>query len=196
MLKVGVTGGIGSGKSLVCSIISAMGFPVYNADLEARTIIDTDPTVIGAIVNLFGESVYVHGLLDRKKVGALVFSNPALLNQLNMIVHPAVARHFDQWVEQYEHRALVVKETAILFESGAYRSVDRVVAVTAPLELRVERVVTRDGVSPEEVMKRIGNQLPEEVVRARSHYIIENDSSKLLLPQVVNVVERLLNRKD
>jgi dephospho-CoA kinase len=196
MLKVGVTGGIGSGKSLVCSIISAMGFPVYNADLEARTIVNTDPVVIGAIINLFGEGVYENGQLDRKKVGALVFSNPALLNQLNMIVHPAVARHFDQWVEQHEHRALVVKETAILFESGAYRGVDRIVAVTAPLDLRIRRVVERDSISPEEVMKRIGNQLPEEVIRARSHYVIDNDDVKLLLPQVVVVLEGLLNRKE
>jgi dephospho-CoA kinase len=192
MLKVGVTGGIGSGKTLICSVISAMGYPVFNADLEARQIIDNDPNVVLSVKKLFGDSIYTEGILDRKKVAEIVFSNPILLEELNAIVHPAVGAFFDAWVLQFKSRSLVIKEAAILFESGAYKSVDKTIVVTAPLEIRVKRVMDRDKVSRDVVINRLNNQFPQEELVKRADFVIENDEVQLLLPQIVKVIDILV----
>ncbi len=192
MLKVGVTGGIGSGKTLVCSIISAMGYPVFNADLEARRIIDSDSNVVCSIKKVFGDSIYVNGILNRKEVAKIVFSDPFLLEKLNSIVHPAVAKHFSRWILPYSSRSLVIEEAAILFESGAYRSVDKTIVVTAPNELRMCRVNERDGISRETILGRMNNQLPQEDLVRKCDYIIENDGVQLILPQIVRVINDIL----
>ena len=196
MLKIGVTGGIGSGKSFVCSIISAMGYPVFNADIEARKIIDIDPEVVSSIKTLFGDAIYVNGQLDRRKVAELVFSNPFQLAQLNSIVHPAVANYFEKWANLYCSRPLIIKEAAILFESGAYQSVDKTIIVTAPLEIRIRRVEQRDGASRETILNRMSNQLPQEELIKRGDFIIENDGIQLILPQIVTVVNSLLKESE
>jgi len=192
MLKVGVTGGIGSGKTLVCSIISAMGYPVFNADLEARRIIDSDSNVVCSIKKIFGDSIYVNGILNRKEVAKIVFSDPFLLEKLNSIVHPAVAKHFSRWILPYSSRSLVIEEAAILFESGAYRSVDKTIVVTAPNELRIQRIKERDGISRETILGRMNNQLPQEELIKKCDYIIENDGVQLILPQIVRVINDIL----
>ena len=192
MLKVGVTGGIGSGKTLVCSIISAMGYPVFNADLEARRIIDSDSNVVCSIKKIFGDSIYVNGILNRKEVAEIVFSDPFLLEKLNSIVHPVVAEYFNRWILHYSSRSLVIEEAAILFESGAFRAVDKTIVVTAPNELRIQRIKERDGISRETILGRMNNKLPQEELIKKCDYIIENDGVQLILPQIVRVINDIL----
>jgi len=191
MLKLGVTGGIGSGKTFVCTIISAMGYPVFNADYEAKMLINNDIRVINAIKNLFGDGIYINGELNRKKVAELVFSNSLMLEKLNSIVHPVVIDYFNQWTNQYSSKSIVVKEAAILFESGANIGLDKVIGVVSPLELRIKRVIERDNTSYEAVLNRIKNQYPQEELIKKCDYIIENDGVNLLLPQIINVIDEL-----
>jgi dephospho-CoA kinase len=192
MLKLGVTGGIGSGKTQVCSIISAMGYPVFNADSVARRIVEEDSKIISSIKEVFGDDIYVNDLLNRKRVAELVFSNPNLLEILNSIVHPAVKEYFNNWVLKYQSRSLVVEEAAILFESGTYKNLDKIVVVTAPLELRINRVKERDGVSREAILNRINSQFSQDELIKRADYIIENDGVQLILPQIVAIINDLL----
>ncbi len=192
MIKLGVTGGIGSGKTLVCSIISAMGFPVFNADLEARRIVDSNDYVVSSIKKIFGDEIYINKQLERKKVSEIVFTNPAKLESLNSIIHPAVGAYFNEWLFLNSMRPLVVKEAAILFESGAYKSVDKSISVIAPIELRVKRVMERDGCSRDSILNRINNQISQEELIKRSDYIIENDGVKLILPQIVRIINDLV----
>lgn len=191
MLKLGVTGGIGSGKTLVCTIISSMGYPVFNADYEAKRLIDNDIQIIDSIKGLFGEEIYSNNQLNRKKVAELVFTNPVLLEKLNSIVHPAVIEYFNQWVDEHKSKSIVVKEAAILFESGANNGLDKIIGVVAPLELRIQRVIDRDKVTYESVLSRINNQYPQDELLKKCDYIIENDGVKLLLPQIVRIIEEL-----
>lgn len=192
MIKLGVTGGIGSGKSLVCSIISAMGYPVFNADIEARRIVDTDSGVVLSIKKLFGNEIYINNQLNRRRVAEIAFSNQEMLVKLNSIIHPAVAEHFIYWIIQHQSRELVVEEAAILFESGAYKYLDKIITVIAPTEIRVERVMNRDGISEQFVLSRMNNQLPQDELIKRSDYIIENDGVKLILPQIVRIINDIV----
>ncbi|NVO10632.1 MAG: dephospho-CoA kinase [Bacteroidales bacterium] len=192
MLKIGVTGGIGSGKTQVCSIISAMGYPIFNADLVARRIVEEDSKIIMSIKEVFGDNIYSNGLLNRKRVAELVFSNPKLLETLNYIVHPAVKDYFNNWVLNYHSRSLVVEEAAILFESDTYKDLDKIIVVSAPLEVRINRVKKRDGMSREAILNRINSQLHQEELIKRGDYIIENDEVQLILPQIVVIINDLL----
>lgn len=192
MLKLGVTGGIGSGKTQVCSIISAMGYPVFNADSVARWIVEEDSKIISCIKEVFGDDIYVNDLLNRKRVAELVFSNPNLLETLNSIVHPAVKEYFNNWVLKYQSRSLVVEEAAILFESGNYKNLDKIIVVTAPVVLRINRVKERDGVSREAILNRINSQFSQDELIKRGDYIIENDGVQLILPQIVAIINDLL----
>ncbi len=192
MLKLGVTGGIGSGKTQVCSIISAMGYPVFNADSVARRIVEEDSKIISCLKEVFGDDIYVNDLLNRRRVAELVFSNPKLLEKLNSIVHPAVKGYFNNWVLKYQSRSLVVEEAAILFESGTYKNLDKIIVVTAPLELRISRVKERDSVSREAILNRIKSQFSQDELIKRGDYIIENDGVQLILPQIIVIINDLL----
>jgi len=195
MLRVGVTGGIGSGKSLVCEIIARMGFPVYNADLEARNLTNTNSTIIAKVKALLGNDIYTKEGLDRKRTALMVFQDAGLLNKLNAIIHPEVANHFSSWCELHAESPLVFLEAAILLESGMDKLMDRIVAITAPLQTRIRRVVERDGISPEEVERRMGHQLDEKELVAKSDIVIRNDGEELLLPRVVRAIEYLKGMK-
>lgn len=192
MLKIGVTGGIGSGKSLVCDIISKMGYPVYNADSEARNLTNTHPIIVSEIKKLFGDRIYLKGNLNRKGLAKKVFSNARLLEKLNAIVHPVVAEHFSQWVLDNSKSKLVFKEAAILFESGAFKQVDLVVAVWAPVDIRIDRVCKRDGITKVDVLQRMYNQINEDELLGRADYVIKNDEKALLVPQINSLIEQLL----
>ncbi len=189
-LRIGITGGIGSGKTTVSRVFEALGFPVYYADLEAKKIIETDAQVINKISNLFGSDIYLSGKLDRKRLASLVFNDNDLLNKINGIVHPAVAIHFENWVSK-STSAIVFKEAAILFESGAYKQVDKTILVTAPLDLRVKRVTERDGVLAEDVKKRIANQMSENELLKLTNFTVVNDGNTLVLPQLLSIIENL-----
>lgn len=191
MLTVGITGGIGSGKSFVAQVIHSLGYPVFHADTQARIISDTDPNAVEAIRLLFGDEIYNEYGLDRKRVASMVFTNPNLLQSLSAIVHPLVAKQFMQWVELHSRSPLVFKETAILFESKLDGMVAKVIAVTAPVNLRISRVIARDGATQEQVLDRMRNQLPDHELVRKADFVITNDGKQLILPQVIDTIDRL-----
>lgn len=192
MIKAGITGGIGSGKTTVCEVFELLGVPVYYADLEAKNMLDNDPAVFQAIIKLFGNNVLQSlGKIDRKKLAAAIFNDKNKLEALNRIVHPAVALHYEQWCLNNNSAPYTVKEAAILFESGSYRNVDKIITVTAPAGLKIERVMKRDKVSSGEVEKRMAAQLTDEEKMKRSDFVIINNEAQLLIPQVLKIHNEL-----
>ena len=170
---IGLTGGIGSGKSRVVALFSTLGVPCYIADFEAKRLMNNQPEVKAAIVDLFGEQAYVEGDLNRSYLSQIVFAKPEKLKALNAIVHPAVAKDFFAWVEQ-QKASFVIKEVAILFETGGYKNVDKTVLITAPETIRIERVMLRDGVTAEEVKARMRNQWTDAQRKPLADFVIEN----------------------
>ncbi len=194
MLKIGITGGIGNGKTTVCRLFELFGIPVYYADDEAKKILNSDNKVKESVLKIFGNSILsAEGIIDRKKLAGLVFNKKEELDKLNAIIHPAVGLHFDNWVNQ-QKAPYCIKEAAILFESGAYKQVDKIITVLAPLELKIMRSIKRDGITKEEVMVRIQNQLSDEEKVKRSDFVIVNDEQQLLIPQVLKLHTQLLNK--
>lgn len=195
MFQVGITGGIGSGKTLVCSIFDKIGIPVYDADSRARSLMNHDPGLVSEITDLLGEEAYRDGSLDREYVAGKVFMNEDLLNRLNRIVHPAVRDDYLQWVKERTDVPYVIEEAAILFESGAHRFMDLTVLVYAPEDLRIRRVMERDGVSEEEVRMRMRHQMNEEEKKKLADQMISNDGTEMLLPQIIWLHEYILKNK-
>jgi len=195
MIKVGLTGGIGSGKSTVSKVFARLGIPVYLADEEARQLVDNSTEIKSAIQQYFGKDILdKEGHLRRKALAEIVFKDKVKLDQLNSIIHPAVQKHFVAWASGQVPFPYVIKEAAILFESGSYKNVDVVITVSAPLELRIKRIEQRDGVSRESVLERIKNQLSEEERIKRSQYVINNDEEQLLIPQILSVHQELIKK--
>jgi len=195
MYQVGITGGIGSGKTLVCSVLEALGIPVYYADREAKRIMMEHPVLKERIEKLFGKEAYRDDQLDNRYVGNLVFRNRALLEQLNNLVHPAVREDYRNWVSGWYDVPYVVEEAAILFESGGYRLLDKTVLVYAPSELRIKRVMKRDGVEAEDVKRRMMYQMDEEQKRILADEILVNDDRQMLIPQIVSLHEEIIKSK-
>ncbi len=187
MKKIGITGGIGSGKSIICRVFSVLDVPVYDADTRAKWLTSNDPGIIQGMKKIFGDSVYKEGILDRKMVAAKVFPEPALLQKINALIHPAVARDFDAWV-QSKHVPYVLKEAALIFESGSNKGLDAVINVSAPAELRIQRVLDRDShrtrKDVEDIIKR---QMSDEDRAKAADFEIVNDSSRLVIPQVLKL---------
>ena len=194
MIKVGVTGGIGSGKSTVCRIFESLGIPVFRADEESRRLLTEDEDVKKQVIALLGESVIQNGKPDRKKIAEMVFNNPEKLQGLNAIIHPKVRDGLKQWMAK-QNTPWVIEEAAILFESGAYKNMDAVIVVSAQKELRIQRVVGRDNVTREHVLERMKNQLSEEERRKRADFIIENDDKQMLIPQAIEIFKTLSRGK-
>jgi len=195
MYQVGITGGIGSGKTLVCRVLETLGVPVYYADREARRLMNGHPVLRKGIEELLGKEAYEGNQLDRRYVGTRVFGNRNLLEKLNSLVHPVVRKDYQSWVTRNREVPYVVEEAAILFESGASRFLDRTVLIYAPSELRIRRVMERDGVSREEVKKRMMHQMDEEEKRILADEVIVNDDREMLLPQIIALHENIVNRK-
>jgi len=192
MFKVGITGGIGSGKSTVCEIFESLGVPVFNADKEARAI-TSDPEVRKEIVEFFGEEMYVGDQLQREEMARVVFGDEQKLTKLNSIIHPQVKKAYDRWLLRHNDHPYTLKEAAILFESNGAENLDRVIVVTAPDELRIERVMKRDGVNRESVVNRMNKQWPQEELIKRSDFRIVNDGNELLIPQVLKIHRKILS---
>ena len=190
--KIGITGGIGSGKSTVCMIFETLGIPVYNADKQAKRLMNTDSELKSAIEKYFGNNVYCNGILDRRRLAEIVFSDKTALEILNSMVHPAVARDFDKWCLR-QTALYVIEESAIIFECDIAHRFDKVILVTAPDDIRIERTCTRDKVTPETVKQRMKNQLPEEKKIALAQYIIYNDKTMMIIPQVIEIHRLLTN---
>jgi dephospho-CoA kinase len=194
MLIAGVTGGIGSGKSTVCRIFSQLGVPVFNADEEGRRLISSERQVLNKIKKLFGNTIIVSGEINRKKIASIVFKDKEKLAKLNAIIHPAVRKNFKAWVKE-QRTNWVIEEAAILVETGFAKELDTLIVVVAPDELRIKRVVERDGVTRQDVSIRISNQMPQTSIMKQANYIIVNDDKQLVIPQVLNIFKDLNKKK-
>ncbi|MEN8203336.1 MAG: dephospho-CoA kinase [Bacteroidota bacterium] len=195
MIQVGLTGGIGSGKTLVCSVLEKFGVAVYYADEEARRLMNTDPGLMRQIEELFGQEAYRNGTLDRGLLAGRVFDDSPMLAKLNALVHPAVREHYSNWVELQADVPYVVEEAAILFESGSDRYMDMNVLIWADKEERIQRVMQRDGVSRDQVEKRMHMQISEEEKKRRADIVIYNDGREMLLPQIIKLHNTILKRR-
>ncbi|TWJ04706.1 dephospho-CoA kinase [Mucilaginibacter frigoritolerans] len=188
MLKIGITGNIGSGKTTVSKIFEVLGIPVFYADDAAKNAMVNDVILINEIKIAFGDTSYFEdGTLNRKYIAGIVFNDNAKLAKLNSLVHPATFRAFDTWVKQHKHVPYVLKEAALLFESDSYKMCDYTIMVQAPLEIRIQRVMKRDGLTREEVESRNAHQFSEEKKSQLADHIIKNDDSQLVIPQVLNL---------
>jgi len=189
MLRIGLSGGIGSGKSTVAGILAKMGYPVFYSDHEAKRLYDENPVLQKQLVDLFGPAIYRDGQLNKAFFAQQLFSNAELKAQVTALVHPLVRKAFEVWAQQ-QVSDLVFNEAAILFETGAYKDFDATVLVTAPIETRIERVQKRDLISREAVLQRIANQWPDSKKMNLTPYIITNDGQPLL-QQIEDVISKL-----
>ena len=193
ILKVGITGGIGSGKTTVCRVFETLGIPVYYADSQARQLMVSDPRLVAGVKALFGARAYLKdGTLNRPFIAKQVFNNKEKLQQLNSLVHPAVAEDGVRWHCAQENVPYTLKEAALLFESGNYKQLDKVITVFAPEELRIRRVMERDQISAGEVRARMDKQMVEEEKIKRSDFVIYNDEEHSLIQQVLDIHRTLL----
>ncbi len=200
-LKVGITGGIGSGKTTVCKIFETLGIPVYYADERAKSLMTEDEELILGVKTLFGnEAYYPDGALNRKYIGDIAFHNPLILNQLNALVHPAVLKDGNRWHNEQLNVPYTLKEAALLYESDSYKYLDQIVTVFAPQSMRLERVIKRSAPSPahsassltkEHIEARMAKQLSEDEKMKRADFIIYNDGQQPLIPQVLKIHQKL-----
>ena len=196
MLKIGITGGIGSGKTTACRLFEKLGVPVYYADDRAGWIQNNDPELIEAIKQVFGEGIYVNRNLDRESLGKIVFSDKNKLDVLNKIVHPAVFKDANEWQEKQKKAgaACTLKEAALLFETGSYKTLDKIIVVSAPLDLRIERVMKRDNLNKDEVLKRIENQIPQEDKEKMADFVLNNTDLESLEKEVKQLHKLILEK--
>lgn len=188
MLKIGLTGNIGSGKTTICKMFEILGVPVFYADDAAKKAMVTDGVLINEIKAAFGQQAYfADGTLNRKYLANIVFNNDEEINKLNLLVHPAAFRAFDEWVKGIDRVPYVLKEAALLFESGSYKLCDYTVTVQAPLQTRMERVMQRDGLTRAEAESRNAHQFTEQQKTALANYVINNDDKQLVIPQVLQL---------
>lgn len=186
MLKIGLTGGIGSGKSTVAKIFETLGIPVYYADAEAKRLMNSSETLKKVIRQNFGEATYENDQLNRKYLAGIVFNDPEKLELLNALIHPVTINDAEQWMQQ-QSAPYSIKEAALLFESGAAENLDFIVGVYAPQALRIKRVMKRDGLIADEIMKRINRQVNEEMKMKLCDFVITNNEQELLVPQVLKL---------
>lgn len=195
MLKLGITGGIGSGKSTACRLFELLGIPVYYADPRAKALMNEDVQLRKALIKTFGEEVYsAQQELNRAHLSSLVFNNQTKLKQLNALVHPAVAKDYERWHKQQKNVPYTLKEAALLFESGSYKKLDAVIVVNSPLELRITRTMQRDGSTREAILQRINNQLSDKERNRLGQYFLNNDEEHSLIEQVVKLHQQLLEK--
>lgn len=188
MFRIGITGGIGSGKTTVCKVFELLGIPVFYADSIAKSIMHTDAELKDQIIRVFGKDSYSeNGDLNRAYISSIVFKDEAELQKLNSLVHPAVFRAFDLWVSEQVNVPYVMKEAALLFESDSYKMCDQTILVLAPEEIRIARVTERDMISEDEVKLRMKKQWPDAEKQKLANYILRNDESHLLIPEIIDL---------
>lgn len=185
-LKIGITGGIGSGKTLVSGIFEKLGAPTYNADDRAKWLMNNNPQIIKKVIDLFGPKAYINKELNRTLIAGQVFKDKSLLAQLNAIVHPIVFNDFDKWYDAQTFQ-YVLKEAALLFESESYKDLDAIITIDAPLDIRLKRASIRDQKSEAEIKGRIKNQYPNEIKVKAADFVINNDGITPILPQVLQL---------
>lgn len=190
MLRIGLTGGIGSGKSTIARMFEVLGVPVYYADKASKKLYNTDKELMAALKQHFGEDIYIDGEINKTRLAEIVFNDEKKLALLNSLVHPPTIRDAEKWMSK-QNSPYVVKEAALLFESGSVASLDYVIGVKAPVALRIKRVMDRDGVSRDEVMRRINRQIDEEIKMKLCDFIIQNNEQQLVIPQVLALHQKL-----
>lgn len=191
VLKVGLTGGIGSGKSTVAQLFEVLGIPVYYADIEAKKLMNDDTELKKAIIAHFGKEAYTNEVLNRKYISTIVFSDPLKLELLNSIVHPATKKDGENWMH-LQKAVYAIHEAALIFEANVSDRLDYVIGVSSPKELRIKRAMERDNVTREEIIKRMTKQLDEEIKMSKCDFVVINDEQQLLIPQVLELHEKLI----
>ncbi|MFT3994290.1 MAG: dephospho-CoA kinase [Dysgonomonas sp.] len=191
MIQVGITGGIGSGKSTISEIFSLCGVPVYIADKESKKLTNSSPIIREKLIKNFGDTIYANGVLNKSLLASYIFGNKNNLELVNSIIHPEVEKDYLNWVVNNKKYNIVAKEAAILFESGFQKFVDKVIMVYTPLEMRIERTMKRDGISREKVLERINNQMSDEKKIKLSDFVIVNDGTESLIGQVISILNQL-----
>ncbi len=191
MLKIGIAGGIGSGKSVVANILQQMGFPVYDSDSRAKALTQTNADIRQQLTAMFGDNLFKDNILDKKALSQLIFSSDKNLKAVNAIIHPVVVGDFATWTTR-QNAAAVFLESAILMESGLYQKMDKIILVTAPEKLRIDRVMKRSQLSEKEIQQRMQMQKTEEALAEKADFVILNDEKHLLIPQVRSILQKLL----
>ncbi len=192
MKRIGITGGIGSGKTYIASVFQSFRIPIFNADIQAKKVMTSSRKLIKVVKEEFGNDIYKDSDLNKEKLASIVFSNSDKLQKLNSLVHPIVKEEFNNWYMK-QTSPYVIKEAAILFESNSHIELDAVICVSAPLDLRIKRLLIRDDYSDNEIKKRIDNQISQEKKEKLSDYIIVNDEKELLLPTIIKIHKELLS---
>jgi dephospho-CoA kinase len=190
-MTLGITGGIGSGKTSVCRVFHALGIPVFSADPEAKDIMENDKGITLELNSIAGKDLYANGSLDRTALATLIFNDNALLEKVNALVHPVVFDHFRKWRSE-QTAPYVIMEAAILIESGASKLVDRIATISAPVEERISRIIHRNSLSREQVMERIRNQMDDETKIRLSDYVIHNSENDMIIPSILKIHEDIL----
>lgn len=196
MLKIGITGGIGVGKSIVCRMFQVLGIPVYDADTRAKWVMQHDLALKQELQEAFGEATYTPaGQLNRPYLASVVFNNQERLSHLNALVHPHVGTDFEKWAARHPNAPYLIKEAALMFESESWRQMDEIIVVSAPLAIRIKRLLKRDPHRSEDDIKAIiSKQLSEEAKIARANHVVNNDDKQLLIPQVLSLHQQFLSR--
>jgi dephospho-CoA kinase len=194
MKRIGLTGGIGSGKSFIAQIIEHMGYPVYYSDARAKELTKSNPSIKTGLISLFGEEVFVGNQLNAELISSKIFHNDELRTKVNELIHPIVRADFEKWALN-QHSALVFNEAAILFETGSYRNFDAIVLVCAPIELKIERVMNREKSSREAVLERMSKQWSDEDKMKLTDYSILNDNQTPILIQLEEIINNLLSKQ-
>ena len=189
-IKIGVTGGIGTGKTTVCTIFKKIGIPIFNADDQSKILLKKNENVISKIIKVFGDNILDKKKIDTKKLGHIVFTNKQKLIELNNILHPRVIEKFDNWLLEQDSK-YIIKESALLFESNTYKNLDKIILIQSPLKLRIKRVCSRDNRTKNEVSKIIKNQLKQSEYIKLVDYIISNNEKTLITPQVMAIHKQL-----
>jgi len=189
-IKIGLTGGIGSGKSMVSKLLTTYEIPIYDSDTRAKSLMETDDNIISSITQMLGKEAYTDGKLNRRFVAEEVFASSSKLLQINTIVHSAVIDDFSRWAE-LQATDILVFESAIIFENGLEKYFDKIIAVVAPQKLRIERVKRRSGLSRKEILNRIKNQTSSKTLRQRADYVVINDDRTAIIPQVERILKSI-----
>lgn len=191
MIRLGITGGIGSGKSTVTDIVKLLDIPVYIADIESKKLTESSPIIREKLIEAFGDNLYNGYKLNKQLLASYIFNDKHKLAIANSIIHPVVDEHFCEWVENHQHHPIIALEAAILYESGMERLTDKIMVVYTPLEERIRRTMLRDNTTRDKVLERINSQLSDDEKVKRADYVVYNDETKSLIQQSLNILEKL-----
>lgn len=191
MTILGVTGGIGSGKSIVCKYLSLHNIPIYDADIEAKRLNNTSPVIRQELIIRFGKSIYINNELDRKQLASLIFNNKENLQFVNQLIHTELAKHFLNWIEDNKRHSILALDAAVLFESGFDKYVDKIITVIAPIDIRINRVSKRDNLSPQQIEARINSQISDEERSKLSDFVVVNDNYESIINQTNIIIKKI-----